>query len=67
MTGEAYAIGRDLGAKSRRAVLRLTDEPLAVPRVMRKHRDAMRDVTGAQRAVGSLRAAKASWARCGGA
>ena len=55
MTGEAYAqsarIARDCGGPF--AGYEKNREPFL--RVMRKHRDAMRDVNAAQRAVGSLR------------
>ena len=62
MTGEAYAqsarIARDHGGPF--SGYEKNREPFL--RVMRKHRDAMRDVNGAQRAVGSaITAAKSSW------
>ena len=61
MTGEAYAqsarIARDCGGPF--AGYEKNREPFL--RVMRKHRDAMRDVDGAQRAVGSLRGGQESW------
>ena len=67
MTGEAYAqsarIARDHGGPF--SGYEKNREPFL--RVMRKHRDAMRDVNGAQRAVGSLRRRQGVVGRCGGA
>ena len=60
MTGEAYAqsarIARDHGGPF--AGYEKNREPFL--RVMRKHRDAMRDVNATQRAVGSLRRRRSS-------
>ena len=67
MTGEAYAqsarIARDHGGPF--AGYEKNREPFL--RVMRKHRDAMRDVNAPQRAVGSLRRRQDVVGRCGGA
>ena len=67
MTGEAYAqsarIARDHGGPF--SGYEKNREPFL--RVMRKHRDAMRDVNAPQRAVRSLRRRQGVVGRCGGA